>query len=208
MYSILGSVSTEKGSDRTWCLHLSLCGISWSDEISPFLNSSVSNEFHTNTHIAGHESLQITKEWFSNMFTIKYIGSFLSKFRHFQFVDHESLALDSINNLANILVRVRFDHGKSGFSFTRLFNLSGNITILYDRKNSAKNCNFCSNMEVRESNLWHLNSLEENSAHLFVIHFDGVIQWEEKQSVVSDDIGLLVVPFDFENVSHLFDRLG
>ena len=62
-------------------------------------------------------------------------------------------------------------------------------------------------MEVRESNLWHLNSLEENSAHLFVIHFDGVIQWEEKQSVDSDDIGLMVEPFDFENGSNLFDWL-
>jgi len=62
------------------------------------------NEFHTNTHIASHESLQITKEWFSNVFAIEYTGSFLREFRHLQFVDLESLALDSVNNLTNILV--------------------------------------------------------------------------------------------------------
>lgn len=104
MNGILSSVTTEKSSDGTWCLHLSRGSISWPDKISPFLNSSSSNEFHADTHIANHESLQITKEWFSNMFAVEYIGSFLSKFRHLQFIDLESLALDCVNNLANILV--------------------------------------------------------------------------------------------------------
>lgn len=41
MHSIFGSIASEKSSKGTRSLHLSLCGISWADEIPPFLDGTL-----------------------------------------------------------------------------------------------------------------------------------------------------------------------
>ena len=73
---------------------------------------------------------------------------------------------------------------------------------------SAENGNFSSNEEVFKFDVGILNPFDEVSAHLFVVHRNLIVHGEEEQSVVSNDVGLWVVPLRLESVTRVFDGVS
>ena len=139
------------------------------------------------------------------MFSIELACSFSWEFTHFQFLNCETIFLSCINDFANVGVWAWFYHSECGLSFIWLSVVSGNITVFSHFQNSTMNGHIGSNIKILKWNRWSFDSLQENSVHLFVIHFNWVIKRIEEQSVKPDDIGLLIIPFNLKNVSLFLD---
>lgn len=182
---------------------LSIC---WSDKLSPSVDASISDQFHSDMDVTFHKFLKIWEEIFSNMLPIKLFYSLLTEFGHLKLINLKSFLLDSINNFSNICVTTRFYHCEGALSRSILFVIGCSIPILSNMEHSGKYCNFRSNEKVRKTKSWYLNSFQENSRHFLVVHFNGIVKWIEENSVESDDISLLIIPFSFKNVSFFFYR--
>jgi hypothetical protein len=139
------------------------------------------------------------------MFTVENLCGCFLKFGHLQFTNRETLLLNRINDFTNILIRAWLNHTEGTFSFRALFSLGCNITVLNDPNDSRMDCDISSNVEISKLYIWCFDSLEEYTAHFLVIHFNGVVHWEEEKSVVSKNISLLVIPLSLEDISLIFD---
>lgn len=64
----------------------------------------------------------------------------------------------------------------------------------------------CAKIEIAEANLWILYSFEEWSIHLLVMHFNRVVKRVEEESVETNDVSLLIIPFDLEDISFFLNR--
>ena len=208
MDSVFGSISTKDSSNRVWCLLLCSIAIGWSDELSPLCYSIIGDQLHPNDNITYHELLQIWEEWLSNMFPIKDRSGFFCEFGHFKFVNREAFGLDGVDDFANVLIWAWFNHSKGSWAAFILFASGGEITIGYDMKHSAEDCNLSSNKQIIKFHFWHFNPLKENLLYFLIIHFDGVVHRKIEQTVVSDDVSLWIIPFSFEDVSLFLDWLG
>lgn len=205
--SILRPISTKKCSDWFWRFLFCFLSIGWPNEFSPSWNSSITYKFHSNTNITCNKVLKIWEEFFSNVFSIKLACSFRWEFTHFQFLNCETIFLSCIDDFSNIGVWAWFYHSEGGLSFIRLSMICGNITVFTNFQNSTMNGHIGSNIKILKWNRWSFNSFQEYSVHLFIIHFNWVIKWIEEQSVKSNDIGLLIIPFNFKNISLFFNWL-
>jgi len=152
--------------------------------------------------------LQIWEEWLANMLTIKAFSSFFCEFGHLQFVNLKAFALDGIEDFAHVLVGAWFDHAEGSRAASFLSASSSKITISYNIKHSAKDGNLSSNIQIRKLNSGNFNSLKEYLLNLLIVHFNRVIAWVIKESVVSNDVSLWIIPFAFEDVSLFLDWLG
>lgn len=83
---------------------------------------------------------------------------------------------------------------------------SVNITIVTYIKYSRHDGNVGALIEVIKLNIVDLLSLEEGSRVLDIEHLARASGREEKESVVSNHIGLLVVPADLKTESLLSDK--
>lgn len=73
---------------------------------------------------------------------------------------------------------------------------------------SAENGNLSSNEEVLKLDVGTLDPFDKVSAHLFIVHRNLIVDGEEEQSVVSNNVGLWVVPLRLESVTRVFDGVS
>lgn len=208
MDCILGSIGSEKGSDRIGGFLLRLLGIGGSDESSPLLDGIWGDKLHSNDDIAGNELLQIREEGLADVLAVENLGGLLGELGHFQFIDCETFLLDCIDDLAHVLIRARFDHGKRALAVVGLLGLRCNIGIANDGEHPAKDGDLGSNEQIGQLDTGHLYSLEEDLSDFYVEHFDGVVDGEVEEAVAADDVGLGVVPLGLENVPLVLDGFG
>ena len=104
MNGVFSSISAESTSDRVWCLFPSNLRVSWSNELSPPLDSIVSNQLHSDADVRRHEVGEIIEERLSSVLSIKSLSRFFAELGHLHSVDLEPTLLYSVYNFSKVLV--------------------------------------------------------------------------------------------------------
>ena len=172
MNCILCCICSKDSSQRIWGLLSCNFSISWSNKLSPFLHGICCNKLHSDSYIAGHELLEISKEIFVFVFFIEFSDTLGIEFRHLKLVNGKSTLLDSINNLSHVGILVWLDHCECTLSITFKVFSCMNITIVNYFKHTRQNSDLTSNKEIIKLNGWDLLLLEEDSCILDIKHLD------------------------------------
>ena len=130
MKSILGCIRAKDSTERIRGLLLSHVCVGWSNKLTPLGDCILSNQFHSNSDIAGHELLQGWEEGLVLVLGIKTCHRLGIEAGHLQLVDHKSILLDGIDNLAHVSILVWLDHGKGALSVALEVLASMHIAIV------------------------------------------------------------------------------
>ena len=133
------------------------------------------------------------------MLTVESFGRLPGEARHLKLVDHETLTLNTVDNLAHLSVAVWLNHSKGSLSLRFELPASSDIAIVDDFQDTRENSDLCPNEKVVKLDRWNLLLLEEDSGVLYIEHLDGREDGEIKYAIRPDDIGLLIVPFDLKS---------
>jgi 3-dehydroquinate dehydratase len=140
------------------------------------------------------------------MLSVELFDAVLVESRHLHAVDLKALLINSVNDLTHVHVAIRLDSSEGSLSLVFEMVSSVHITVVHDLKNSRHDSHVSALEEVVKVDLGNLLSLEEGSLVLAVEHLNGASCGEVEQSVISDYISLLVVPFDLEGKSLFTDK--
>lgn len=212
MDGVLSTVGAELSSDGAGRFDLSCVGVGRSDSLSPEWDCVLCNQFHSDRHVAGHVGFEVREEFLSNVLSVELCDVCLREAAHLQTVELETSSVDRINNLAHFHVSIRLDHGKCTLSV--LFKVAPclDIRVIGDLKDARENSNLAILVEVVEADFGDLLPLQERSVVLDVVHLNRRSHWVVEESVVADNVCLLVIPIDFEteslfaNLCHLFSN--
>ena len=86
MCCVFSTICSKQSSKRSRCFLLCFLGVSWTNQISPFLNSLWSSQTHSYNYITLHMTTKIWEKWFSNVLTIERAYGLIVEFWHFRFV--------------------------------------------------------------------------------------------------------------------------
>ena len=208
MHGILSSVSTVNGAKRLRSFLFRFLSVSWTNEFPPAQNSTTSSEFHTDCYIRGDESFKVGIKISVHMFIVELSCSCFRKLTHLHLGNDKTLFLNQVDYFTNVLIVVWLYHSEGSLPLIWLLMFCCDITIPNYSKNSGHDGDLGILIEIWKWDSGLYDSLHERSAHFFIVHFDGIIKRVEEQSVMSDDISLLIIPFDLEDVALFLDRLG
>ena len=206
VHGILSAISSEAGSKRLRCLSLSIHCVSGSNALSPLADSVGGHQLHANDNVARDELTQVGEEGLVTVLSVELSSRVRAELGHLKFVDHEALRLDSVDDLAHLGVAVRLDHGEGALALGFKVAARVNITVVGYFEDASEDANLSANEEVIELNRGDLLLLKEDALVLDVVHLDALRHREVNDAVRSDNVGLLVVPFDLKSVLLLAQR--
>ena len=200
MNGILSAISAELCSKGLRCLSFSCLCVGRANQITPRLNGTLANQFHSDNNIASDELLKIREEWLLLMLTIECFTSGAIETGHLQFVDDEAVVLNSVDNLAHLCVTVRLDHGECPLARLLKVFASVYISVVKNAKHARQNCDLSADEEIIELDAWDLLLLKELTVVLDVVHLHRLETGVVHDTVGADHISLLVIPLGFESV--------
>ena len=212
MDGVLSAVCAELSSDGVGGLDLSVSGVGGSDSLSPEWDCVLCDQFHADRNVAGHVGLKVGEERLSNVLGVELCNVCLREAAHLQTVELETSSVDRVNNLAHFHVSIRLDHSKSALSVLFKVAPSLNIRVICYLQNAREDGNLAALVEVVEANFGDLLSLQERSVVLDIVHLNRRSHRVVEESVVADDVCLLIIPIDFKteslfaNLCHLFSN--
>lgn len=138
-------VTSESSSEWSWSIHLGLRRLSWSNNLSPPVNSIVTNYLHTSDYITWEERGNVREERFSLVFSIELLCSLLIEPRHLEFCNIESICVNSVDHFSCLGVNIWLNHSEWFLTGLIKFRSSENIAVVnklelsivnsYDRPN-------------------------------------------------------------------------
>ena len=138
MACISDTFTSEHSSQRVRSLDSSNLAVGRTKKVSPFLDAVIPDELHTHNIVAADELCQFIKEWFSLMLSVELLTVAQTHSSHSYIRDDEPISLNNRDNLADVLVAVRLDHGES-LLFLDLKPLSReNVSVVYNLELSAE----------------------------------------------------------------------
>jgi hypothetical protein len=127
---VFSTICSKQSSKRSRCFLLCFLGVSWTNQISPFLNSLWSSQTHSYNYITLHMTTKIWEKWFSNVLTIERPYGLIVELRHFQFINFKSIFVNCIDDFTKIGISIWFYHTVCATAILVLFIGSGNIAVL------------------------------------------------------------------------------
>ena len=200
MHSILGAISTEKGTKGLRSLGTSSLGVGRADKSPPGSYCIDSNEFHANDNITSDERLQVGEERLALVLTIENLRSVAIETRHLKLINLKATALNSTDDRAHLSVAIRLDHSESALA--RRFEISAgvDVTIVHDSEHTRENSDLSSDIKVFKRQGRLFTSLEELTVVLDIEHLNRSKARVEVEAVGPNDLSLLVIPLCLESV--------
>ena len=184
MHSVSCAVCAELSSDAVGSLLLSYLSVGGSNELSPFLDRSRSNQLKSSHDIRLDELTQIRVKRFPFMLSIEKFGSLRSESAHFQLGNHETRFHDSVNYFASGSVDIWFDHGESSLFSVFEFLSCEDITIVSNFELSGVNSYDGSEVELLPADSFVGSPLQEHPSVLHVVHVDRAVLGVEGEQVL------------------------
>ena len=140
------------------------------------------------------------------MFSIELFRWNSIEFGHLELIDDETFLLNCIDDLTHVLVWAWLNHSKCSLTIIWLLVFSGNVTVGSNLYDTAHYGYPCAKIEIAEANLWIFYSFEEWSIHFLVMHFNRVVERVEEESVETNNVSLLIIPFYLKDISFFLNR--
>ena len=134
------------------------------------------------------------------MFCVELLGCVAVEAGHLQFVDRESTVLNRVDNLAHLSVAVGLNHCESALTSSFKMLARVHIAVVADFEDAREDVDLGSNEEIVEDNRGNLLLFQEDAVLLSVVHFNGFEIGEVQDTVGSDNVSLLIVPFSLKGI--------